>query len=68
MLGRPHQQIMTGFVGQLTIFLEPIWLPRCEKSLGRQQMDTPKWYVLPTTILCFGIAVLVVLFAAGGLS
>jgi len=68
MLARRHQQIMTGFVGQLTIFLEPIWLPRCEKSLGRQQMDTPKWYVLPTTILCFGIAVLVVLFAAGGLS
>jgi hypothetical protein len=42
---------MTGFVGQLTIFPEPIWLARFEKSLGRQEMNTPEWYVLPTTIL-----------------
>ena len=68
MLGRPHQQIMTGFVGQLTIFLESIWLARLEKSLGRQKMNTSEWYVLPTTILCFGVAVMVVLLAAGGFS
>jgi hypothetical protein len=66
--GGATSKIMTDFVRQLTIFLEPIRLPRCEKSLGRQQMDAPKWYVLPTTILCFGVAVMVVLVAVGGFS
>jgi hypothetical protein len=31
-------------------------------------MDTPKWYVLPTTILCFAVAVMVFLIAVGGFS
>ena len=47
MLARRHQQIMTGFVGRLTIFLEPIWLPRCEKSPGGNRWIHPNGMFFP---------------------